>query len=107
MLDFVKRHLKVTHSLEDELISDYIEWSTDAIVEAVHDKYSGSLDMEKLKSDTTFKRALVLLTTFYYENRLTITEVNQSESPFGVLSAIQSLRANKKHFMKEVDEDEA
>ena len=99
-LDTVKMHLRVNHSLEDELIEMYLEWAKSIITNAVFDGYDTSLDKELLEKDTTFNMACIMLTTYYYENRITVSEVNQHDNPYSVLHAIQVLRGMRHHFIK-------
>lgn len=107
MLDIetVKQHLRISHDLEDNLINQYIQWSIDTVIEAVYDKYDSNINMDLLQADMTFQRAVILLTTYYYENRLTISEVKQHDNPYSVLNAIQSLRANRDYFIGDSNED--
>lgn len=105
-LDTIKEHLRVNHSLEDNLIEQYLEWAKSVIINAVFDSYDSNLDKELLEKDTTFKMGCTMLTTYYYENRLSISEVNQHDNPYSVLHAIQTLRGNRKRFLKgDSDED--
>lgn len=104
-LERVKSHLRVPHNLDDEDIKDYISWAKSDVIEAIYDSYDVKLDKESLEKDVTFQRAVMMLTTYYYENRLTISEVDQYESPFSVTHAIQTLRAHRDRYLK-VDNNE-
>lgn len=99
-IEIIKQHLRISHSLEDDLITQYINWSTDTVLNAVFDKYTQDIDMDSLQVDITFQRAVILLTAYFYENRLLISEVNMHDAPYSVLNAIQSLRANRQHLIK-------
>lgn len=91
-IDMVKRHLKVTHSFEDELIQDYIEWAKDDVRSSV--SLSKDVDEEYLESNMQFKKAVTLLSSFYFDQRLVITDKKFIEMPYGVLDAIQKLRGD-------------
>lgn len=97
--------MRVTHALEDDLINDYLEWAKTTIMNAVFEVYEDNLDIDKLEQDTTFQIGCIQLATYYYENRLTISEVEQHDNPYSVLHAIQTLRGLRHHFIK-VDKDE-
>ncbi len=104
-LERIKSHLRVPHDLEDGDIQDYIDFAKSDVIEAVFDAQDANLDVDGLESDPSFRRAVIMLTTYYYENRLTISEVSQHESPFSVTHAIQTLRAHRDRYLK-VDENE-
>lgn len=100
-LETVKEHLRIPHDLEDNIIYDYINFAKSDVIEAIYDKYDTALDKEKLEKDLTFQRAVIMLVSYYYENRLTISEINMHESPFSVTHAIQTLRAHKDRYLNE------
>lgn len=91
-VEMVKRHLRVTHSFEDELIQEYIGWAEDDVISSV--SLSDDVDKDYLKSNMQYKKAVVMLTSFYFEKRLTITDKKHTELPYGVLSSIQKLRGD-------------
>lgn len=97
-LEKVKGHLRISHDLEDEQIQDYLEWAKSDVIEAVYDGRDPLLDIQGLEVDPSYRRAVIMLTSYYYENRLTISEVNQHESPFSVTHAIQTLRAHRDRY---------
>lgn len=98
-LERVKGHLRIPHDLEDEQINDFLTFAKSDVIEAVYDGYDPNLNKDKLELDPTFQKAVIMLTAFYYENRLTISEVTQIETPFSVTHAIQSLRANRDRYL--------
>ena len=69
------------------------------VIEAVFDSQDPNLDMPKLEEDKLYQRAVIMLTTYYYENRMAISEVSQHESPFSVTHAIQTLRAHRDRYL--------
>lgn len=100
-LDKVKSHLRVPHDLEDETIEDYMTYAKIDVTEAIFDAYDPKIKTDKLHDDVTFQRAVLMLTSYYYENRLTISEVSQHEAPFSVTHAIQTLRAHKDRYYED------
>lgn len=97
-LERIKSHLRVPHNLEDDDIKDYIEFAKSDVIEAIYDSYDKNVKLDELEEDPNFKKAVIMLTAFYYENRLTISEVSQQETPFSVTHAIQNLRANRNRY---------
>ncbi|WP_040981079.1 head-tail connector protein [Oceanobacillus jeddahense] len=97
-LEKLKGHLRVPHNLEDGNIQDYLDWAKQDVMEAVYDSYDPKVNIAALEEDVTFKKAVIMLATYYYENRMTISEVAQAESPFSVTHAIQTLRAHKDRY---------
>lgn len=98
-LEKIKEHLRVSHSIEDEVINDFIKFAKYDVIEAVFDSEDKRLNKEKLEENPTFQRAVINLTSFYYDNRLTIDDKHLYESPFSVTHAIQTLRAHKDRFL--------
>lgn len=98
-LDKIKGHLRIPHDLEDEQIMDYLEFAKADVTEAVFDSHDEQLDKKGLENDLVYQRAVIMLTAFYYENRLTISEVSQHEAPFSVTHAIQTLRAHRDRYL--------
>src|SRR5690625_7971912 len=92
-LEKIKMHLRVTHSFEDELIQEYMEWAENDVIASV--SLSPDVDKEYLKGNMQYKKAVVMLTSFYFENRLTITDKKHTELPYGVLDSIQKLRRSE------------
>ena len=91
------------HDLEDPDIQEKIDWAENDVIEAIYDSYDKSLDKESLKKDTSYRKAVTLLATHYYENRLSVSEVNIHESPYSVVHAIQTLRAHRDRYLKDDD----
>lgn len=101
-LDTIKMHIRVTHSLEDPIIEDYIEWAKSTVIESVTTEDNADLDY--LESNMQFKKAVVMLTSFFYEQRMPIGEVRTEELPYTVLDSIQKLRGNPKVVKGDSDE---
>src|SRR5690625_5017026 len=85
-------HFRVTHIFEDDLIQEYMEWAENDVIASV--SLSHDVDKEYLKGNMQYKKAVVMLTSFYFENRLTITDKKHTELPYGVLDSIQKLRGD-------------
>lgn len=98
-LEKIKGHLRIPHHLEDAEIQDYLHFAKNDIVEAVFDSHDVDLKMKELELDPSFQRAIIMLTTYYYENRLMISEVSQREAPLSVTHAIHTLRAHKDRYL--------
>src|SRR5699024_11966451 len=93
-LETIKAHIRVTHNLEDPLIKDYIEWAKSTVIESVTTEDNADLDY--LETNTQFKKAVVMLTSYFYEQRMPIGEVRAEELPYTILDSIQKLRGNPK-----------
>lgn len=94
-LELLKKHLRVDHSFEDDLIAEYQRWAEEEIKDSVStERFRNELFFD---GNPHFDQAVVLQTAFYYENRLGFgdrridTSIN---APDAVLSAIQKLRGS-------------
>lgn len=94
-LELLKKHLRVDHSFEDDLIFEYQSWAEEDIKDSVSiEPFRNELFFD---GNPHFERAVALQTAFYYENRLGFgdrridTSIN---APDAVLSAIQKLRGS-------------
>lgn len=91
-LSRMKKHLRVDHDFEDELIADYQLWAEEEIKDSV--------STEALRSEIFFteskhfERAVCLLTAYYFENRIGYAEKALTHAPDGILSAVQKLRGS-------------
>lgn len=94
-LALLKKHLRVDHSFEDDLIAEYQKWAEEEIKDSVSTELLRNESF--FKDNPHFNQAVALQTAFYYENRLGISERrlnNSINAPDAVLSAIQKLRGN-------------
>lgn len=91
-LDKLKLHMKIFHSIEDELIKEYQEWAEEEIKDSVCTDPNRNEDY--FKNNKIYDRAVVLLTTFYYQNRIAYDNEQYYSMPDGVLGAIQKLRGS-------------
>lgn len=98
-LETIKKHLKVTHSFEDDLIEMYAEWAKSDVLASV--TTSDEVDMDYVKDNFQFQKAVILLTNYYFDQRLTISDKKQIEMPYGVQDAIQKLRGDEKVLVDE------
>lgn len=85
-LQLLKKHCKIDHSSEDDLLEMYYEWAKEDIASAVTD------DMDWLEKQRLFKTAVFPLTAYYFENRLAFSERNLNYAPHMVLSVVHKLR---------------
>lgn len=94
-LVLLKKHLRVDHSFEDDLILQYQTWAEEEVKDSVStDPFRNEQFFE---NNPHFNLAVSMLVGFYYENRLGISERrlnNADNSPDAVLSAIQKMRGN-------------
>lgn len=89
-LSTLKLHLRITHSVEDELLEIYKGWAEDEVKDSV--STSSTRNNEFFENSKHYQRAVALLTAFYYENRVAYSDTSQISMPDGVLSAIQKMR---------------
>lgn len=106
-LERIKSHLRVPHDLEDDDIKDYIEFAKSDVIEAIYDSHDPTLDKEGLEKDPSYRKAVIMLTTYYYEHRLPLSEINIKEAPFSVTHAIQTLRAHRDRYFKDDYSDQS
>jgi|SRR5690554_4926350 len=99
VIDKVKMHARVSHSMEDPLIQDYIDFAKHDVIEAVYDSHDPNLDKEGLGKDPSFQKAVIMLSTYYYEVRVPISDRKAIEMPFSVTHAIQTLRAHRDRYL--------
>ena len=85
-LQLLKKHCKIDHSSEDDLLEMYYEWAKEDIASAVTD------NMAWLERQKLFKTAVFPLTAYYFENRLALSERNLNYAPHMVLSVVHKLR---------------
>lgn len=89
-LEKIKKHIRVDHSFEDDLIEDYVEWAESEIKDSV--STSPERNEDYFDNSKHYERAVVLLTGHYFENRLPMVETELKNLPFGITSAIHKLR---------------
>lgn len=85
-LELLKKHCKIDHSYEDDLLIMYYDWAKQDIADAVTD------DLDWLEKQTLYRAAVFPLTAYYFENRLAYTERNLNYAPHMVLSVVHKLR---------------
>lgn len=83
MLEVMKQYLKITHSLEDDLIEDFIEWAKDFIEEKT--------GVEYCEHDTIQRDLIRLLVAYRYYNRNAIGEKTLNEYPYSITEMIKTL----------------
>lgn len=87
-LQLLKKHCKIDHNSEDDLLEMYYEWAKEDIASAVTD------DISWLENQKLFNAAVYPLTAYYFENRLAFNERNLSYAPHMVLSVVHKLRSS-------------
>lgn len=91
-LSRMKKHLRVDHSFEDDLITDYQSWAEEEIKDSVSTEVLRNESF--FEGNPHFERAVFLLTAHYFENRTAYAEKSLSYVPEGILSAVQKLRGS-------------
>lgn len=91
-LSRMKRHLRVDHYFEDDLIADYQAWAEEEIKDSVSTEVLRNESF--FEGNPHFERAVFLLTSHYFENRIGYSEKSLSHVPDGILSAVQKLRGS-------------
>lgn len=89
-LELLKKHLKIFHDSEDELILEYYEWSKDEIKDSV--STSSTRNESFFEDNKIFERAVVMLTAHFYEQRVAYSDIQSIEVNDSTTSAIQKLR---------------
>src|SRR5699024_1591007 len=98
-IEMIKKHLKVTHSFEDDLIEMYADWAKSDVIASV--TTSDEVDMEYVKDNFQFQMKLIRVTNLYFDQRLAISNKKQKVMPYDVLDAIQKLRGDEKVLIDE------
>lgn len=91
-LSRIKKHLRVDHSFEDDLIQDYQSWAEEEIKDSVTTEVPRNEFF--FEGNPHFDRAVALLVGHYFENRIGYSEKGLTGVPDGILSAIQKLRGS-------------
>lgn len=91
-LELLKKHLRVSHSMEDDLIRDYYDFAEAEIRDSV--STSPNRDESFFEDNKIYERAVVMLTAHYFEQRIAYSDVQLSEVNDSVTSAIQKLRGS-------------
>lgn len=89
-LDILKNHIRVDHGFEDALIVQYQKWAEAEVKDSV--STSATRNEDYFNDNPHFEKAVILLTSHYYHNRLPMGEVKQANLPFAINSAIHKLR---------------
>ncbi len=88
--DLLRKHCKVDHHSEDDLVKEYYNWAFVDIASAVTSEYRSHI--EWFKGHPLFHRAVFPLTAYYFENRIAYIERDLSYAPQMVLSTVHKLR---------------
>ena len=95
-LSTLKKHIRVDHDFEDDLIEVYKEWAEDEIKDSV--STSKNRDNDFFEGNPHHQKAVILVTSHYYHNRLPMIGVTRQNPanillPFAIHGAIQKLRS--------------
>lgn len=88
--ELLRKHCKVDHHSEDDLLKAYYEWASIDIASAVTRDYIDHLDW--FEKHPLFHRAVFPLAAYYFENRIAYVERSLSYAPQMVLSTVHKLR---------------
>lgn len=91
-LEELKLHLRITHSMEDGILSIYKDFAEAEIKDSV--STSPYRDESYFQDNKIYDRAVALLTAHYYENRIAYSDVQTYEMNDSTTSAIQKLRGS-------------
>lgn len=83
LLEEIKSYLKVQHDIEDDLITNFIEFSKEYIQQKTGVEYN--------ENDLIFKDCLRLMVAYRYYNRNAIGEKNLSEYPYSITEHLKTL----------------
>ena len=89
-LEQFKKHIRVDHSFEDDLIQEYRQWAEAEIKDSV--TTAEDRDEKYFEGNPHYNRAVALLSSHYFENRLPMTDTTPHNLPYGIMSAIHKLR---------------
>lgn len=101
-IEDVKRHARVSHNLEDKSFIDYLDWARSSITSSL-----GSLDslhLDKLYESFEYRKAVIMLTNHYYDNRVLLNEKALTEQPYSVMDSIQKLSGDSSIFKSDKNE---
>src|SRR5699024_12058256 len=87
-INTIKKHLRVSHDFEDDLIEMYVEWAKSDILSSV--TTSNDVDMEYVEDSFQFKKAVVLLTSFRSEEH-----TSELQSRFDLVCRLLLEKKNK------------
>ena len=103
-LELIKKHMRVMDDFEDDAIEMYVSWAESKVKDSVTNE-----DMIYdlfFNNNTHYKRAVILLTAHYFQNRLPLTDKPQYNLAFGLQDALTQLEIDFLHYLKEIEQDE-
>ena len=89
-LQMIKKHVRVDHSFEDDLLEQYIEWAESEVKDSV--TTSETRNDAYFVDNPHYERAVTMLVGHFFENRLPFTDIQNNNVPYGVMSAIHKMR---------------
>ncbi|MFD2829231.1 head-tail connector protein [Corticicoccus populi] len=103
-LETVKKHIRVLDDFEDDILTEYLEWSKTKVESSVTS--TPHLYITFFESNSHYKRAVILLTAHYFNNRLPLSDKPQYNLSFGLRDALSHLNANFLMYQKELNESD-
>lgn len=83
MIERIKSYLRISHDLDDELINDLINTAVSIITEKTGVEYN--------EDDMIYNQALIMLVSYYYDNRTIITDKSVNTLPYTVDELLKTL----------------
>jgi uncharacterized phage protein (predicted DNA packaging) len=83
MIDRIKNYLRIAHDLDDEILDDLIKTSKSIISEKTGVEYN--------ENDPIYSQALLMLVSYYYDNRTIITDKSVNTLPYTVDELLKTL----------------
>src|SRR5699024_7733284 len=100
-LEQIKKHLRVIDNFEDDTILMYLEWAEEKVKDAITNE--PSLYIEFFNNNSHYQRAVILLVSHYFNNRLPLSDKPQYNLTFGFRDALSHLQANFLTYKKELE----
>lgn len=100
-LEQIKKHLRVIDDFEDDAIEMYLQWAEDKVKDAITN--DPSLHIEFFNNNSHYQRAVILLVSHYFNNRLPLSDKPQYNLTFGFRDALSHLQANFLTYQKELE----
>lgn len=97
----IKKHIRVIDDFEDDAIEMYLKWAENKIKSSVTnypDMYSNFFN-----NSVEYERAVILLTSHYFNNRLPTHDKIQYNLAFGLRDAMSHLKADFYAYKREME----
>lgn len=83
MLDKIKNFLRISHSLDDDYITEEIATAKELIEQKTGVAYT--------ENDLIYEKAIIMLVAYYYDNRTIITEKTVNTLPYTVDELLKTI----------------